>query len=209
MVQVHLMGVLVLASSLQPTMLHVSNLTVPNLPVSPFPSYNMPTSPYPYYSSQSFGIGGAVPVPMFPSTPPPSLPVPTPQSGPTGVNLSALSNPVFQPTYPLSPSLPADNTVIVCFKFGNVSVCSGCRCNFGQNDEIVIKHPEFRSYNSPVTGHPTSKFGNAYYHIKMRCLKLKWPGVKVEDIVVPEEVATQLKDTHKSLLCQEFSLQLP
>lgn len=122
----------------------MSNVTVPNLLASPFPSYNMPTSPYPYYSSQSFGIGGAVPMTMFPSTPPPSLPVPIPQ-GPTGMNLSALSNPVFQPTYPLSPSLPADNIFIVCFKFGNVNVCSGCRYNFGQNDEIVIKHPEFRS----------------------------------------------------------------
>ena len=143
---------------------HVSNVTVPNLPVSPFPSYNMPTPLYPYYSSQSFGIGGAVPMAVFPSTP---SPLPIPQSGPTGVNLSALSNPVFQPSYPLSPSLPTDNTFIVCFKFGNVSVCSGCRCNFGQNDDIVIKHPEFRSYSSPITGHPTSKFGNAPYKNEM------------------------------------------
>ena len=70
---------------------HVSNVTVPNLPVSPFPSYNMPTPPYPYYSSQpyysspSFGIGGAVPMTVFPSTPSP-VTLPIPESGPTGVN---------------------------------------------------------------------------------------------------------------------------
>ena len=68
---------------------HVSTLAVPNLPVAPLPSYNMLFSPsfqYPYYSSQPFGIGGtAVPIIMFPSISLPSaLPVPGPQSGPSG-----------------------------------------------------------------------------------------------------------------------------
>ena len=188
---------------------HVSTLAVPNLPVAPLPNYNMPFSPCfqnPYYSPQPFGIGGtAVPITMFPSTSlPPALPVPGPQSGPSGLNSSS-PNSLLQPTLPTSSS---ENLFLVCFKFGNVSVCSGCRCNFSRNDELVIKHGEFRSFNSPVTGYPTSKFGNAYYHIKLQCLKFKWPGIRVEEIVVPEDVANHLEDAHKTLLYQELSLQL-
>ena len=68
---------------------HVSTLAVPNLPVAPLPNYNMLFSPcfeYPYYSSQPIGIDGTdVPNTMFPSTSLPSaLPVPGPQSGPSG-----------------------------------------------------------------------------------------------------------------------------
>ena len=50
----------------------------------------------------------------------------------------------------------------VCFKFGNASVCSGCRQHFWHSDDILKRHEEFRLYNSPVTGGPASKFGNAY-----------------------------------------------
>ena len=61
---------------------HVSTLAVPNLPLSPLPNYNILFSPcfqYPYYSSQPFGMGGTVPMTMFPSTPlPPPLPVSVP-----------------------------------------------------------------------------------------------------------------------------------
>lgn len=140
---------------------------------------------------------------MFPPAPlPPSLPVSVPQSGSAGLNSSASHNHSLHTTLPTT--LLSENTFIVCFKFGNVSVCSGWRCHFGQSDKLVIKHAEFRSLNSPVTGYPTSKYGNAYYHLKLQCLKLKWPGITAEEIVVPVDAASRLKDNHKGVLYRVF-----
>ena len=117
-----------------------------------------------------------------------------------------MSSPMPHSCNPM-PHSSVESDFVVCFKFGNVSVCSGCCSNFSQSDDLVIKHAEFRSYNNPSTGLPTSKFGNAYYHVKMNCLKFRWPTVSYANIVVPDEVAAQLNEAHKSVLYQEFSIQ--
>ena len=63
---------------------------------------------------------------------------------------------------------------MLCFKTGNISVCSGCRVTFTECDDLVVRHSEYRTFNSPRTGLPTSKYGNAYYHPKHSCTGLKW-----------------------------------
>ena len=64
---------------------------------------------------------------------------------------------------------------------GNVRVCSGCHNKFDCND-LVLKHAELRSFTNPHTGSPVSKFGNAYYHTKQLCVRLKWRPLQPNDI---------------------------
>ena len=80
-----------------------------------------------------------------------------------GATPGSLQTPLqYGASAPVHSTMKKDFTV--CFKFGNVSVCSGCRQHFLHSDDLLIRHEEFRLYNSPVTGAPASKFGDAYYH---------------------------------------------
>ena len=124
-----------------------------------------------------------------------------------GATPSALQTPPqYAVSTPVHSTMKKDFTV--CFKFGNVSVCSGCRHNFLHSDDLLIKHEEFRSYNSPVTGAPASKFGNAYYHPRLCCLTQKWPQFTSTLLTIPEEVVVRLTSFHKSLLYHEFGLEI-
>ena len=66
------------------------------------------------------------------------------------------------------------NTFTLCLKSGNISVCAGCRVKFTECDDLVARHSEYHTFNSPCTGLLTSKYSNAYYHPKQSCLGLKW-----------------------------------
>ena len=60
---------------------------------------------------------------------PPSMPIP------------------MSPAGPCRPSSTEPYTV--CFKFGDISVCNGCRNKFSESDNLVIQHKEFRNFISP------------------------------------------------------------
>ena len=68
----------------------------------------------------------------------------------------------------------------------NFPHASQLRCfrHLQQNEEQHLRDNQFPS------GVVKEFIQDIFGHIKMRYLKLKWPGVKVEDIVVPKEVAT-------------------
>ena len=106
---------------------------------------------------------------------------------------------------PYSPNMPATTTPIESFKVhlktGNISVCSGCRSSFSKQDVIVLQHSEHRNYTSPQ-GHPSSKFGNAYYHIKRKCVENKWgPNFT---ILTPENL--ELTSPQRDILYEEFGV---
>ena len=97
-----------------------------------------------------------------------------------------------------SPVFPAPlNPFPLIFSHGNISICSGCHQRFPRkpNDEytdppydMAIQHMEPRMYNSPITGMPTSKIGNAYYHVYLPCLQYNWPTIPANDITIPFEL---------------------
>ena len=135
----------------------------------------------------------------------------SPFGQPQFVSPYRLESPVspYSSGYPMQNSLPVNSLNFkVCFKKGNISVCSGCRQSYGQVDEIVIQHEEFRSFTNPQTGLPAQKFGNSYYHCRVRCILLKWPNFSSHQLMIPSEVELHLSDFHKSLLQKEFGLQI-
>ena len=82
----------------------------------------------------------------------------------------------MMPTYnPYSPATasaslwsPAStNEFKLCFRTGNISTCNGCRNKFSKKaslpQDLCIQHAEWRTFTSPSTQLPDSRFGNAYF----------------------------------------------
>ena len=94
-----------------------------------------------------------------------------------------------------------DGIFSVCFRSGNISVCNGCRNkNSLPPNDICIQHEEWRSYISPVTKLPESRFGNAYYHANPLCIRARWPLFFPGHLIVPVDVQSRLLPQHKLLL---------
>ena len=75
---------------------------------------------------------------------------------------------------------------------------SGCYAAPPYN--IAIQHMEERQFNSPITGMPTSRAGNAYYHVYLPCLRVNWPDFKGNELVIDPGIMAKLKPEHKHLL---------
>jgi hypothetical protein len=111
------------------------------------------------------------------------------------------------PTTSTSMSPPSTEQYVVCFKFGNVSVCNGCRNKFTEKDILVIQHKEFRSFTSPQSGLPSSRFGNAYYHLRKRCIEIKLGTVMpISALVIPERTKRSLNSQQRSTIYAEFNV---
>ena len=67
---------------------------------------------------------------------------------------------------------------------------------------------EPRAYNNPLTGMPTSRIGNAYYHVYLPCLHSKWPTLSASDIIIPFDIHAVLKCEHKTLLSRNLGIVL-
>ena len=92
----------------------------------------------------------------------------------------------------------------VWFRNGRITVCNGCREHYEQFDDIVIQHEEYRSFTNPQTGLPAKKMGNTYYHCRLQCVLLKWPGFHAQMLVIGDEVKERLTDLQKTILHNEF-----
>lgn len=94
---------------------------------------------------------------------------------------------------------------------GNISTCHGCRNKFlrtGAPYDLIVQHQEDRSYTSPVTGLQATKYGNAYYHPQLECIRRKWPAFIPDDLVIPASLGERLQDSHKQLLFENFGIIL-
>jgi hypothetical protein len=155
--------------------------------------------------------------------PPPNYPTPYPSAYTTPYPTNFYPppwNPLSSPhPHPLSSPLPHPlsspqtrspiHPYKICFKVGNISICNGCRINFTDFDKIVVQHPEYRSYNSPKTGLPASKFGNTYYHLRKHCIEMKSGfALTSEDILVADNVKENLTYEIRNKILLEFGLVL-
>ena len=165
-------------------------------PPAPYGGYGPPT-PYGGYGSPAGGCGFPAPSQYPYSFNPPYQSSWAWPSAPPPWSLSSASQSNVPHTASNTPE-----TFKVHLKTGNISVCSGCRNAFTQLDTVVLQHLEFRQFNSPRSGLPSSKYGNAYYHAKKRCMELKW-GLNFT-ILIPENVvlASQQRDS----LREEFGV---
>lgn len=159
-------------------------------PVPPYPPHHVPTYQYsPWF------------YPPSPSMPPfygplPSIlpPFPTPHADYHGTTSGPSKSP---------------NTFMLCVKSGNISVCAGCRLKFTECDDLVVRHSEYRTFNSPRTGLPTSKYGNAYYHPRQSCLGLKWGNsFQPHDLVIEDRMQSLLSSAQKEMILKEFGIPL-
>ena len=108
------------------------------------------------------------------------------------------------PCYNYQPMNPHqyDRTFRVCFRRGNISVCSGCQNKFDKNslppNDICIQHGEWRSHISPVTKLPESRL-EMHTTMQIQCIFARWPMFFPGNVVVPVDVQPRLLPQHKSL----------
>ena len=165
-------------------------------PMSPYPPLQGPSSAYPY-SPWLYSPLSSMP-PFY-----------GPQSSlPPRFDLHCNASFIGETRAGVHPGTPGmcgmASTSTLCF---NISVCSGCRRNFTQFDDLVVRHAEQHMFNSPRTGLPTSKYGNAYYHPKQHCLKVKWGDFQPHDLVIHDNMLL-LSTVHKEMLFMEFGVPL-
>ena len=126
-------------------------------------------------------------------SPPPPPPPPPPYDP------FSMSSPFPDNSSPGTSGMYGSSSIFsLCFKSGNVRVCSSRRGNFTQADHLVVKHAE---PNSPQTGLPMSKYGNAYYHPKQHCIRLKW-GETFQpcDLVIEDSTRSLLSAFHEEMV---------
>ena len=121
-----------------------------------------------------------------------------------GVEYPASPNPYWpNQSQPLSP-------FTLCYITGNISTCIGCKNKYLKTrvaqDDLCIKHEEWRQFTSPSSGTPQSKFGSAYYHCKVECVWLRHPHFQPQKLQVPQEVAETLSLQQKEYVRTTFNL---
>ena len=75
--------------------------------------------------------------------------------------------------------------------------------------DLVVRHLEYRMFNSPRTGLLTSKYGNTYYHPKESCLRLKWENsFQPHNLVIEDRMQSLLSSAQKEVILKEFGIPL-
>lgn len=95
----------------------------------------------------------------------------------------------------------------VCFVFRNCQYqhLPGCHNKFTQVDDIAVKHVKYHEFTNPRKGLLMSKYGNAYYHAKQCCLRLRWgDAFQTDSLVIDKSMHPQLSLAHKDLILREF-----
>lgn len=112
-------------------------------------------------------------------------------------------------THPSSWSLQSQN-FFLCVRSGNISVCSGCRNKFDRQahppNDLCVRHEEWRSFVSPTTNLPDSRYGNAYYHVNQACIVSKWPNFIPRSLIITDNVRDCLLPVHKFMLASTFGI---
>ena len=130
-------------------------------------------------------------------------------------NKSFFSMPPSMATWSPSSCYPADPTSGDVYPFrvhfisGNISVCHGCKGRY-QNLEppydICLHHEEWRTFISPGSYTPQSRFGNVYYHCNIHCVKVVWPHFLPSCVVTPSSVSIRLLPEHHHFLYVNFGI---
>ena len=143
----------------------------------------------------------------------------TPVTVQPAASLSQISSPASQLVSPqVSSIFPAPSAPFkLILLHGNIAVCSGCHQRFPRKPSgdyadppynMAIQHVEQRMFNSPITGMPTSRVGNAYYHVYLPCLRSNWPTLSGNDIIIPTELLPMLQPEHKIFLFQNLGIRV-
>lgn len=108
----------------------------------------------------------------------------------------------------------------VCFIFGNISRCNGCKGKIlrGEGrkplpppDDLVLRHREFIVFNNPRTGlfEQSKEERNVYYHPWKTCVVPHFSGFDAKiHIQVDASVRDRLLPTHHRHIMEEFGLSL-
>ena len=150
--------------------------------------------------------------PMVPPVLPPASSVLAPLIPTIPPPFSVLSSPSHLQGQFVDPTNGGLNPFRLCFIFGNISVCHGCKNRYaktaGAPQDLCIQHEEWRTFSVPNIPTPQQRFGNVYYHPSVPCIQSVWAYFDPQTIVIPPEIVPLLQDSHKQLIRLQFGIQL-
>ena len=118
----------------------------------------------------------------------------------------ALNSPV--PASPIPPNMP----FVLCKIEGNISICAGCHNKYKKNslppdDDLCIRHQEWREFTPSGSNSPQTRFGNAYYHFNPQCIQLRhW--FQPNTLEIPSTIHSDLTEVHKTRLRTLFNITI-
>ena len=155
--------------------------------------YNVPSTTYPEPSHCY--------VPTRPAYTSPSSAYLTPSyQGPS----TPYSNPVTPWFHrpPEDPTAQGENPFKLVFIFGNISMCYGCHSKYnkdlGPPYDLCIQHGENRQYTQHGEQH--SRFGNAYYHVNLDCVRRVWTSFTPSMLLIEPQLDQRFTDVHRAFL---------
>lgn len=145
-----------------------------------------------------------------------------PQLQPTLLRDAATSQCVSRQEHSISPScnsqLPALPNIcnpsfhqpqmqpfVLTFIRGNISVCFGCKQHYRKPvsppNDLCLMHREWRTFTTPSSPSPQSRFGNAYYHPNLPCIQSMWPLFNPQQhLVITGDTTAALLPSHRQVL---------
>ena len=134
------------------------------------------------------------------------------------LQLRLSSNPAIQPKLEcpcaIHPKLECPCAVHpLCSMWSSYrAVCHGCQNRYPKKLtpplDLCIQTEEWWQYTPAGALVPQVRWSNTYYHCRLSCVKLKWPGFTPSQLVVDEFVASRLGEVHKQHLFDQFHLTL-
>ena len=102
----------------------------------------------------------------------------------------------------------------VTLKIGIISTCYGCKEKFsaGMNtppNDLILKKLDFREWFDKQRGdiRKSSSLVPTYYHLRLDCLRRRYPYTQLNNILLYHEVEDELTDEHKNKL-RTFGLEI-
>lgn len=111
------------------------------------------------------------------------------------------------PLTPLQLSLQDRQPFTVTFRQGLIKRCTGCGIVFAEKQkkpphDAILKKQDFREYQRDGLWYRTPTMVNTYYHLNVNCLRRKFPGTEVREIILYDDVRQNLLDAHIAILHQ-------
>ncbi|XP_030850278.1 uncharacterized protein LOC105442659 [Strongylocentrotus purpuratus] len=99
-------------------------------------------------------------------------------------------------------------------KVGVIKKCYGCKQEFSNTlnfppHDLILKKMDIREWFDKTSGEKKQTFGlvPTYYHLKLNCVRIRYPYTELKDILVYQEIQQQLTAEHIAIL-RDFGIDI-
>ena len=106
-----------------------------------------------------------------------------------------------------SPESPNVSPFTLVFITGNIRVCRGCRQHYPKPTypplDLCVRHKEWLEFTG-ASGDTQARYGNAYYHCNLHCIRAKWSNFESEMLQISAIMLAQMLPVHTEYLTRHM-----